>query len=155
MIEGVQILELARDAQRLFAQQEPRQKRRLLDFLASSCFWADGELRATFRQPFDLLAETTVVAVCQGARSTACPAKSENWLGREDSNLRWRNQNPLPYPLATPHQGTRDRSRAAGGKARSRGSEPTGPAPPAGASHLTNRSLCRGYIDIEAEAGRS
>ena len=26
-----------------------------------------------------------------------------SWLGREDSNLRWRNQNPLPYPLATPH----------------------------------------------------
>jgi hypothetical protein len=31
----------------------------------------------------------------------------QSWLGREDSNLRWRNQNPLPYPLATPHPATR------------------------------------------------
>ena len=26
-----------------------------------------------------------------------------SWLGREDSNLRSRDQNPLPYHLATPH----------------------------------------------------
>jgi hypothetical protein len=30
--------------------------------------------------------------------------KSANWLGRQDSNLGWRNQNPLPYHLATPQQ---------------------------------------------------
>ena len=28
----------------------------------------------------------------------------ESWLGREDSNLRSRDQNPLPYHLATPHR---------------------------------------------------
>ncbi len=28
--------------------------------------------------------------------------ESSNWLGREDSNLRSRDQNPLPYHLATP-----------------------------------------------------
>ena len=27
-----------------------------------------------------------------------------SWLGREDSNLRSRDQNPLPYRLATPHR---------------------------------------------------
>ena len=27
------------------------------------------------------------------------------WLGRQDSNLGSRDQNPLPYRLATPHQG--------------------------------------------------
>ena len=32
MDEGVQILELARNAQRLFERQEPREKRRLLNF---------------------------------------------------------------------------------------------------------------------------
>jgi hypothetical protein len=37
MDEGVQILELARNAQRLFARQEPRQKRRLLNFVLSNC----------------------------------------------------------------------------------------------------------------------
>ncbi len=39
MEEGVQILELARNAQRLFAKQEPREKRRLLNFLLSNCTW--------------------------------------------------------------------------------------------------------------------
>jgi site-specific DNA recombinase len=39
MDEGVQILELARNAQRLFERQEPRQKRRLLDFVLSNCTW--------------------------------------------------------------------------------------------------------------------
>ena len=50
MGEGVQILELARNAQTLFENQEPRQKRRLLDFLLSNCTWEDGEGVATFRQ---------------------------------------------------------------------------------------------------------
>jgi site-specific DNA recombinase len=60
MDEGVQLLELARKAQTLFDRQEPREKRRPLDFLLSNCTWEDGEVVATFRQPFDLLAETVV-----------------------------------------------------------------------------------------------
>ena len=46
MDEGVQILELARNAQSLFERQEPRQKRRLLNFVLSNCVWEDGEVRA-------------------------------------------------------------------------------------------------------------
>jgi hypothetical protein len=80
MDEGVQILELARNAQRLFERQEPRQKRRLLNFVLSNCFWEDGEVRATFRQPFDLLAETTTVVARQKAGNTANSAKRESWL---------------------------------------------------------------------------
>ena len=86
MEEGVQLLELARNAQRLFERQEPRQKRRLLNFVRSNCSWDAGEVAATFRQPFDLLAETTTTASGQ-ARNTAIPAKSEFWLGREDVDL--------------------------------------------------------------------
>src|ERR1700730_6848893 len=71
MDEGVQILELARNAQRLFERQEPRQKRRLLNFVLSNCTWEDGEVVATFRQPFDLLAETTAIAARHGAGNTA------------------------------------------------------------------------------------
>jgi hypothetical protein len=62
MDEGVQILELGRNAQRLFEQQEPREKRRLLNFMLSNCSWEDGEVVATFRQPFDPLAGTTAIA---------------------------------------------------------------------------------------------
>jgi site-specific DNA recombinase len=51
--EGVQILELAQNAQKFFEQQEPREKRRLLNFILSNCTWEYGELLATFRQLFD------------------------------------------------------------------------------------------------------
>jgi site-specific DNA recombinase len=56
--EGVALLELARNAQRLFANQEPREKRKLLNFVLSNCTWEGGEVIATLRQPFDMLAET-------------------------------------------------------------------------------------------------
>jgi len=62
MDEGVRLLELAPKGQELFAQQQPQEKRRLLNFLLSNCTWEDGEVIATFRQPFDLLAETAVSA---------------------------------------------------------------------------------------------
>jgi len=81
MEEGVQILELARNAQKLFEQQEPREKRHLLNFVLSNCTWEDGELVATFRQPFDLLAETTVFAIRSAADYKGNSAKSEIWLG--------------------------------------------------------------------------
>jgi len=80
MDEGVQILELARNAQRLFERQEPRQKRRLLNFVLSNCTWDDGEVVATFRQPFDLLAETTAIAAMSNAENSANFSKSEIWL---------------------------------------------------------------------------
>jgi site-specific DNA recombinase len=79
MDEGVQLLELARNAQRLFAKQEPCEKRRLLNFLLSHCTWEDGEVVATFRQPFDLLAETAVAAARTGAGETAKTAETEIW----------------------------------------------------------------------------
>jgi hypothetical protein len=84
--EGVALLDLARNAQRLFASQEPREKRRLLNFLLSNCTWEDGEVVATFRQPFDMLAETATVAAHVEAGEWSKSAKSEIWLGDLDSN---------------------------------------------------------------------
>lgn len=57
--EGVRLLELAQTSQRLFAKQEPREQRRLLNFVLSNSTWKSGELSVVFRQPFDLIAETT------------------------------------------------------------------------------------------------
>jgi hypothetical protein len=87
MDEGVQILELAQNAQKLFERQEPREKRRLLNFVVSNCTWEDGEVVATFRQPFDLLAETTAISMRFAADNKSNSAKSEIWLGRQDSKL--------------------------------------------------------------------
>ena len=88
MDEGVQILELARNAQRLFERQEPRQKRRLLNFVLSNCTWEDGKVVATFREPFDLLAETTAIAARSAVSKTPNLTKSEIWLPGPDSNQR-------------------------------------------------------------------
>ena len=84
----MQLLELARKAQTLFDRQEPREKRRLLDFLLSNCTWEDGEVVATFRQPFDLLAETVVAERQKKAIRMGFNRLSENWLPEQDSNLR-------------------------------------------------------------------
>lgn len=81
MEEGVRIFELARNAQRLFDQQEPREKRRLLNFVLSNCSWDAGVVVSTFRQPFDLLAKTTAIATRAEAQSGPNSAKSEVWLG--------------------------------------------------------------------------
>jgi site-specific DNA recombinase len=86
MDEGVQLLELARNAQRLFAKQKPREKRRLLNFLLSNCTWEDGNVIAIFRQPFDLLAETAVGAADAAVGETTKSARIEIWLGDLDSN---------------------------------------------------------------------
>ena len=88
MDEGVQILELARNAQKLFERQHPREKRRLLNFLLSNCSWEDGEVVATFRQPFDLLAQTNAVAMRSETGPGSEFAKSEIWLPGPDSNQR-------------------------------------------------------------------
>jgi len=49
----------------------------LLNFVLSNCTWEDGEVVATFRQPFDLLAETTAIAMQSAAADEANSAKSE------------------------------------------------------------------------------
>jgi len=87
MAEGVQLLELARNARRLFEKQEVREKRRLLDFLVSNCSWKAGQLTAEFRQPFDSLANTAMAAAVATAEDRSEAAKSEIWLLRRDSNL--------------------------------------------------------------------
>ena len=86
--EGVRLIELAQNAQRLFEKQDAREKRRLLDFLVSNCTWADGELSATLRQPFDLIAETAMVDAQKKAAEVVSNDLSVIWLRGQDSNLR-------------------------------------------------------------------
>ncbi len=85
--EGVQLLELARRAHDLFQKQEPREKRRLLNFVLSNCTWKGGELSATFRQPFDILAVATAAHEERKAAGIASNDLSEKWLPGQDSNL--------------------------------------------------------------------
>ena len=88
MDEGVQILELARNARRLFEKQEPREKRRLLRFVVSNCTWREGLLTAELRQPFDIVIKTASAAALVPAQNEPQSAKSKIWWARQDSNLR-------------------------------------------------------------------
>jgi site-specific DNA recombinase len=81
MDEGIQILELARSAHKLFERQQPREKRRLLNFVLSNCTWEDGKVVATFRQPFDSLAQAIAFTMSAATGSDSNSAKSEIWLG--------------------------------------------------------------------------
>jgi site-specific DNA recombinase len=94
MDEGVQLLELVRNAQRLFAKQEPREKRRLLNFALSNCTWEDGEVVAPFRQPFDMLAKTAMAAADFEPDETAKSSKTEIWLMTQS----YANPSPLEIP---------------------------------------------------------
>jgi hypothetical protein len=78
--EDVRLLELAKNARQLFDQQEPREQRRLLNFVVSNCSWKDGHLTVRYRQPFDLLVDTAENA--QGLAAAEGPeiAKTEIWL---------------------------------------------------------------------------
>ena len=80
MDEGVRILELVRNAQSLFESQPAREKRRLLNFVLSNCTWEDGEVVTTFRQPFDLLAETNASVARSKAGNGGNSSKNEIWL---------------------------------------------------------------------------
>lgn len=84
--EGVHVLELAQSARRLFDRQEPREKRRLLDFVVSNCSWKRGELTIELRQPFDIITQATASAVASTAPSDTNLSQSGNWLGDLDSN---------------------------------------------------------------------
>jgi site-specific DNA recombinase len=79
--EGIRLLELGRRAHELFQKQEPREKRRLLDFVLSNCTWKDGALQATFRQPFDLIIASTKAYGHKKAAGVSSNGFFENWRG--------------------------------------------------------------------------
>ncbi len=85
--EGVMLLTLAKDAQRLFEKQPPADKRRLLNFVLSNSTWRDGELRATFRQPFNLIDEIAGTPPDYDGGGGPNPAPRSVWWARQDSNL--------------------------------------------------------------------
>lgn len=101
LFEGVALLELARDAQRLFATQQPREERRLLNFLLSNCSWVDGTVVATFREPFDMLAEM-IVETQNETRPEAFPSAflqsgSPTWTRTRDHSINSRMLYQLSY----------------------------------------------------------
>lgn len=84
--EGIRLLELAQRAHSLFQKQEPREKRRLLNFLLSNCSWKGGELTAVFRQPFDMLINANSMRTQLQESVVPSGVNLEKWLPGLDSN---------------------------------------------------------------------
>jgi len=71
LTQGTQILELAKKAYSLYLQQDPCEKRKLLNILLSNCTFDGGNLHPTYNRPFDMLVENKEIV---------------DWLPGQDSN---------------------------------------------------------------------
>jgi site-specific DNA recombinase len=87
MEEGVTLLTVAKDAQRLFEKRSAADKRHLLNFVLSNSTWQNGELQATFRQPFDMIAQMADASPDDGGGGGPNMPPRSAWWAREDSNL--------------------------------------------------------------------
>ena len=85
--EGIRLLELAKRAHDLFMKQEPREKRPLLNFVVSNCTWMNGQLQATYRQPFDMMAVSAKAWAGTLASNPAPTDLKENWQPRVRGSL--------------------------------------------------------------------
>jgi hypothetical protein len=74
MVTGLSILELAKDAPRLFESQNPAEQVRLLRTLVSNCVFYRGSLSVAYIKPFDLLVEGN---------------ENGDWLGVRDDFRNW------------------------------------------------------------------
>ena len=84
---GIQFLSIIENVKDLYFKQDNFEKVKLLKILLSNCTIKNETIDYIYNKPFDIL-----------ANGLSCTKT----LGREDSNPRWRDQNPLPYHLATP-----------------------------------------------------
>ncbi len=85
----IHLLEISKNATKLFEKANLEQRRKLLKTVLSNLELDGKQLRWELKKPFDKM------AFC---------AETANWLGWRDSNPRSRDQNPLPYHLATSHR---------------------------------------------------
>jgi site-specific DNA recombinase len=79
--EGITVLEMSRNARRLFDREQPMEKRRLLNFMVSNSTWANGELNSTLREPFRSIAEMAKFTSRPEAKGGKGFADHPGWLG--------------------------------------------------------------------------
>lgn len=87
MDEGVQILELASNAQVFFETRSAPEKA-VAQIYYRTALGSDGKVVATFRQRFDLLAETMRDRSHPEGDYNGVFGKTEIWLPGQGSNLR-------------------------------------------------------------------
>jgi site-specific DNA recombinase len=88
--EGIILLELASEAYQLYMKRTPAKKRQFLDFLLSNSIWKDGELKVTYRKPFDILEEMTTEQKKKKAAGSVSSGLSPVQRGGRDSKVKER-----------------------------------------------------------------
>jgi site-specific DNA recombinase len=88
MAEGIALMQLAGRAVRLYEAQEPSDRRKMLNFVLLNATWRDQNLEVTWRQPFDLLAETAEACRKNDNPPGADPGGHSKWLPLLDLNQR-------------------------------------------------------------------
>ena len=88
MDDGIALLTLAQKAGTIFKSEPSARKRLLLNLACSNLTWGNGELRADFKQPFDLLAETVAATTGEERAEQGQNSEKTNWLPELDSNQR-------------------------------------------------------------------
>ena len=58
LLQGIEFMELVRNARRMYILQPSSEKRSLVRNLLSNCSWKNGKLSAEFRHPYDMIANT-------------------------------------------------------------------------------------------------
>jgi len=80
--DSAQVLELAKNARKLFEMQSPRNKRQLLNVVLSNSTWGAGKLTVEYRQPFDLFATWSEQMNKTPEQTGGEKGQNENWLLR-------------------------------------------------------------------------
>lgn len=94
MDTALQVLELVSSAYNAFIRKTPSQQRALLNLLLSNCELRSGVITATYREPFNYLADFAKAGNDDGAESGDPDLRHQVWSGQPDSNRR------LPAPKA-------------------------------------------------------
>jgi hypothetical protein len=86
METGTKILELSKNAARLYDLATLDEKRQLLGFVLSNSSWKRGVLTPEYRKPFDLFADLPKAPNNKTAYSSEEMGGSDDWLPGLDSN---------------------------------------------------------------------
>ena len=85
--DGARIFELAKNAYSIYVNEDPFEKRKLLDLLLSNCYLEDGGVVCELKEPFAILADGAEEEERLIAANTPDTAINKMWVPRWDSNF--------------------------------------------------------------------
>ena len=88
MDEGIILMSIARDAKQRFLEAELAVKKHVLSVLLSNCSFRDRKVTATYRKPFDIIAEKMPCSDVMARAGGGKIPQNAKWLPGPDSNRR-------------------------------------------------------------------